>query len=183
MGDPYNSLNIEANNAIPGPVTDPYSSSMVASPPFVSASTLPSSHSSHGLQAPRAPMVPYGSSMVAPPPLVTASTLSFSHSSHGLQAPMVSYWSNMVVPPLYVSASTLPLSDSSHGLQAPRAPMVEPHRSSMVAPLPYASMLQFSHSGHGGHFSNIGGPQADLQAPRAPLYLPGSPPVTYGGYS
>ena len=151
MGDPYNSLNIEANNAIPGPVTDLYRSSMVAPPPFVSASTLPSSHSSHGLQAPRAPMVPYRSSMV--------------------------------VPPLYVSASTLPLSDSSHGLQAPRAPMVEPHRSSMVASLPYASMLQFSHSSHGGHFSNIGGPQTDLQAPRAPLYLPGSPPVTYGGYS
>lgn len=62
---------------------------------------------------------------------------------------------------------------------------IVPYRSSMVEHPPFgsASTTPFSHSSHGEHFSNIGGPGAALQAPRAPSYLPRPPPVTYGRYS
>ncbi|KAF3954508.1 hypothetical protein ACB098_05G197800 [Castanea mollissima] len=59
---------------------------------------------------------------------------------------------------------------------------IVPYRSSMVEHPPFgsASTMPFSHSSHGEHFSNIGGPGAALQAPRAPSYLPRPPPVTCG---
>lgn len=45
-----------------------------------------------------------------------------------------------------------------------------------------ASTMPFSYSAHGGHYNDIGGPGADLQALGAPTYVPRRLPTTLGRY-
>ncbi|KAG7964128.1 hypothetical protein I3843_09G153100 [Carya illinoinensis] len=127
---------------------------------------------------------PFRNSMIEPFPVGSASTMPLSYSTLGghfndnrgrgasLQATRTLGY-GMGGP---YSRSNIEANNNIPGAAA------YPDGSSMIEPSPVgsASTMPYSYSGHGGNYNDIGGPGADLQAPRSPTFVPRPLPSALG---